>query len=121
MSKIYRKHISEPWYSLIFVGCKQIEGRLNKGDWKQMNEGDIIEWYNLEMEPYVKREFRTIILKKYHYASFKDYLYNEGLLKTLPSIEDPNDGLKIYQIYYSEENEKKNDVVALKLRVIGKH
>ena len=69
----------------------------------------------------LKREFRTVILKKTHYQSFENYLYNEGLHKTLPSIMDLDDGLKIYQTYYSEEDEKKYGVVALELRVVGKY
>ncbi len=121
MVKLYRKNISEPWFSLIAVGCKTVEGRLNKGDWEKMEEGDQIDWYNKEMEPLIKREYRTVILKKTHYPSFENYLENEGLRNTLPSIEDPNDGLKIYQTYYSEEDEKIYGVIALELRVISKY
>ena len=69
----------------------------------------------------IKREYRTVILKKTYYPSFENYLENEGLRNTLPSIEDPNDGLKIYQTYYSEEDEKIYGVIALELRVIGKY
>lgn len=35
MVKLYRKNIGEPWFSLIAVGCKTIEARLNQGDWKK--------------------------------------------------------------------------------------
>ena len=28
----YTKHVSEPWFSLIKLGIKKCEGRLNKGD-----------------------------------------------------------------------------------------
>ena len=64
MAKLYRKNISEPWFSLIAVGCKTIEARLNQGDWKKIKEGDQIDWFNKDMEPVLKREFRTVILKK---------------------------------------------------------
>jgi len=121
MVKLYRKNISDPWFTLIAVGCKTVEGRLNKGDWEKMEEGDQIDWYNKEMEPLIKREFRTVILKKTHYPSIENYLENEGLRNTLPSIEDPNDGLKIYQTYYSKEDEKKYGIIALELRVISKY
>ena len=33
----------------------------------------------------------------------------------------PDDGLKIYQTYYSKEDEKKYGIVAFELRVIGKY
>ena len=64
-----------------------------------MEEGDQIDLYNKEMEPLIKWEFIRVILKKTHYSSFENYLENEGLRNTLPSIEDPNDGLKILSLY----------------------
>lgn len=42
----YIEHVSEPWFSLILLGIKKVEGRLNKGRFGEMKEGDIIEWYN---------------------------------------------------------------------------
>ncbi len=33
MENIYRRHLSESWFSLMAVGCKTVEGRLNSGDW----------------------------------------------------------------------------------------
>ena len=42
----YKKHLSEPWFSLINLKNKTIEGRLNKGDFKLMNVGDKITFYN---------------------------------------------------------------------------
>ena len=31
MVKLYRKHLSEPWFSLMSISCKTVEGRLNSG------------------------------------------------------------------------------------------
>ena len=42
----YKKNVSEPWFTLISLGIKTIEGRLNKGDFKEINEGDVIKWTN---------------------------------------------------------------------------
>ena len=38
----YKKHLSEPWFSLIKLNLKTVEGRLNKGDFSKMNIGDTI-------------------------------------------------------------------------------
>jgi ASC-1-like (ASCH) protein len=38
----YTKHLSEPWFSLIKIGSKKCEGRLNKGDFSKMKKGDYI-------------------------------------------------------------------------------
>jgi len=63
MVKLYRKNISEPWFSLIAV-----EGRLNKGDWEKIEEGDQIDWYNKEMEPLhqPKRKMRQKNVKLFY-------------------------------------------------------
>ena len=114
-SKLFRKHISEPWFSLIMIRSKTIEGRLNQGDWAEMRECDRIDWVNEDFG--FKREFRTAIVSKKLYPSFETYLQAEGLHKTLPSIEKFEDGLKIYRFYYKPEEEMKYGVVALELKV----
>jgi ASC-1-like (ASCH) protein len=117
--KIYKKHISEPWFSLLAVGCKTVEGRLHHEDWEKMQKGDIIDWYNLDFTPIIDREFRTIITRKTNYQNFNSYLHNEEMQKVLPSIKNIEDGLKIYYLYYKPEDEKKFGVVALQLKVIS--
>ena len=114
-SKLFRKNISEPWFSLIMIRSKTIEGRLNQDDWAEMQEGDRIDWVNEDFG--FKREFRTAIISKKLYPSFETYLQAEGLHKTLPSIEKFEDGLKIYRFYYKLEEEMKYGVVALELKV----
>ena len=116
MVKLYRKHLSEPWFSLMAVGCKTIEGRLNQGDWHSIEEGDQIDWYNDDFG--FKREFRTIILSKSIYKCFTSYLITEGLNKTLPTIENLEDGLKIYYSYYKQKDENKYGIVGLELQVV---
>lgn len=44
----YTKNVSEPWFSLIKIGCKKYEGRLNKGDFSEMKKGDYILFTNNE-------------------------------------------------------------------------
>ena len=40
----YTKHLSEPWFTLIKLGIKTCEGRLNKGDFSNMKVNDTIEF-----------------------------------------------------------------------------
>jgi ASC-1-like (ASCH) protein len=114
-SKQFRKHLSEPWFSLIMIDSKTIEGRLNQGDWAEMREDDKIDFYNEDFG--LKREFRAVIVSKKIYPSFEIYLRSEGLHKTLPSIEKIEDGLKLYRFFYKQEEEIKYGVVALELKV----
>ena len=46
---IYEKNLSEPWFSLIKLKIKKVEGRLNKGDFANMNIGDFILFTNNEV------------------------------------------------------------------------
>ena len=41
----YTKHLSEPWFTLIKLGIKTCEGRLNKGDFSKMKINDTIEFF----------------------------------------------------------------------------
>ena len=46
---LYTKNVSEPWFSLIKIGAKKCEGRLNKGDFQKMEKGDMIKFTNTEL------------------------------------------------------------------------
>lgn len=35
---VYEKNLSEPWFSLIKVGVKTVEGRLNKDDFQAIKK-----------------------------------------------------------------------------------
>jgi len=50
--------------------------------------------------------------------SFKSYLEKETLERCLPSIDNIDQGVKIYYKYYNKEDEAKYNVVALRLRVV---
>jgi ASC-1-like (ASCH) protein len=108
----YVEHVSEPWFSLILLGLKKVEGRLNKGRFGEMKEGDIIEWYN---DDFNHRSVTTTISKVCHYTSFKSYLTKERLKHCLPSIPTIQDGMDVYYKYYTPENEKKYGIVAIHL------
>jgi len=118
MNNLYRKHVSEPWFSVMAIGCKTIEGRLHRDDWAKMEEGDQIDWYNHDFG--LKREFRTVILKKKIYPCLTSYLTTEGLQKTLVTIDNIKDGLKKYYIFYKPEDEEKYGIVAFELKVVSK-
>jgi ASC-1-like (ASCH) protein len=46
----YTKHLSEPWFSLIKIGAKTCEGRLNKGEFSIMKKGDKIIFINNDFD-----------------------------------------------------------------------
>lgn len=72
---VYRKHLSEPWFTLVWQGAKEVEGRLFTGDFAEMAVGDTIEFYNQAQAVAV----RVTYTRKY--ATFDEYLCAEGLAR----------------------------------------
>ncbi len=115
----YRVHIKEPWYSLIKNGKKTSEGRLNKGIFSQMKEGDIVEWFN--SQDIIPKNFKTKITKVIKYKSFYECIKNEGLENILPvnGINNIEQGVKeVYYKYYTPGKEKKFGVLAIRVKLI---
>jgi ASC-1-like (ASCH) protein len=100
---IYKKKLSEPWFSLIHCGVKKVEGRLNKGDFNKMNIGDIIIFTNNELG--FPRKFKITIKYISYYANFQLYLEEETLQLCLPTIYNIEDGLKVYYKYFKKSDE----------------
>jgi len=107
---IYQKNLSEPWFSLIKLRIKNVEGRLNNGDFANMNIGDFILFTNNELG--FERKFKIEIKNISYYDNFKIYLENETLDQCLPSIDNIEDGLKVYGKYYNKRDELKYKIKA---------
>lgn len=112
---IYSEHLYEPWFSLISLGIKTVEGRKNTGRFKEMKKGDIIEWKNSD---FGERKILTRIVGKGEYKTFKEYLEAEGLKKCLPSISTIENGVNVYYRYYKKEEEAEFGVVAIRLELL---
>jgi len=117
MSKLITKDISEPWFSLIKVGLKTVEGRLNKGDFASLTKGDCIKVDNIQLG--FMRNYTIKITSIHKYTSFKEYLEKEKLEKCLPGIDTIEDGVKVYYKYYpKKEDEEKYKIVAIRFKII---
>ena len=111
----YVEHLSEPWFTLIGLGLKTVEGRRNKGKFKEMKVGDIIQWTNDDFD---NRTVLTKITKKEEYNTFSEYLSNEGLENCLPGMPSLEHGLSVYFKYFTKEDEKEFGVIAIHLELI---
>ncbi len=116
MSKTINKNISEPWFSLIKLGLKTVEGRLNKGDFMILNKGDRMQIVNTELG--FMRYYLITITSIHKYKSFKEYLEKETLEKCLPGIDTIEDGLNVYYNYYSKSDEDKYKIVAIRFIIM---
>lgn len=111
---LYTKDLSEPWFTLMKIKKKKIDGRLNKGTFAEMKVGDKIDFINEELG--FKRKFRVIIKKINKYNNFNEFLENEELKLCLPGIDTINEGLKIYHKIYSTEVENNHNVLAIQIK-----
>jgi ASC-1-like (ASCH) protein len=112
----YEKNLSEPWFSLIKIGKKTIEGRLNKGDFKELKKNDIIKFINNDFS--IPRSFLVKIKSTKIYNSFNEYLTNEKLHRCLPGIDTIEEGVSIYYKYYKKSDEEQYKIIAIKFKVI---
>ena len=110
----YTKNLSEPWFSLIKLGIKKCEGRLRKGDFANMKKGDYIIFQNNDFG--FNRSCKVRITSVKSYDTFTTYLEKETLVKTLPGIDNIEEGKEIYYKYYSKEDEEKYKIVAIRLK-----
>lgn len=132
MEQFIRKHVSEPYFTLICEGKKTTEGRLYKDEFVEMKNGDIIEFFNDdEIE---RRAVRVEICDITRYPNFEEYLKVE-LENALPNLISKyqqqveietmhnkdkliDDGVKIYRSFYSEESEKTFGVAAIRFKLL---
>ncbi len=111
----YKKHLSEPWFTLVLLGIKTIEGRLDKGSFKEMSVGDIITFYNHDA---IYREVTVKIVSIKKYIDFETYLRKETLKKCLPGYTRVSDGINLYYKYFNKEDEKKFNIKAFSIELL---
>jgi ASC-1-like (ASCH) protein len=109
--------ISEPWFSLIENGQKQVEGRLFKGIFTELRVNDTIRfinrWNGKEKSVTVK------ITKLSKYPNFGDLLFHEKLHRVLPGLPNIKCGILVYNKIYSSFNEvKQHGTIAIEVKVI---
>lgn len=112
------KNLSEPWFSLIKLGIKKTEGRLNKGYFSNVKKGDNIIFINKDF-----KQIRTCTIKvtsTHTYDTFEEYLEHETLEKCLPSIDTIKNGTKVYYQYFTKSDEQKYGIVAVRFIVLKK-
>jgi ASC-1-like (ASCH) protein len=112
--KIYKNHITEPYFSFLKNRQKNIEGRIREGLYKEVVLGDHIVVCNNEETDSV--EFLVKDVRRY--VSFQEMLEKEPFKKILPDVESINEGIGIYKKFYDPAEEKEFGVVAIEVELI---
>jgi ASC-1-like (ASCH) protein len=106
----YRKHLSEPWFSLVKLNMKVAEGRLKKAPFNEMKVGDTVTFYNSDFN---HRETTVKVTGIREYPDFESYLRRETLRRSLPGFTTISDGLSVYRKYFTEEQERELGVIVI--------
>lgn len=112
--------LKEKWFDLMKAGKKTVEGRLYRGMFKGINEGDkVIIQKSVdgpEVEGAKPEELKATVTYVKQYDSPEALLKSEGVDKVMPgtSIED---ALKNYDQYYNAEKIKEHGMVALGIKL----
>lgn len=114
--KYVLKSISEPYFSLIKDGKKQIEGRLYKDFWKTLYRGDVFCLYNKSN----KSEILKVKVKNLSFVNTFENITSTQMKLMLPDVTSKLEGIKIYRSIYSLEDEKKYGVCMIYLEDVEK-
>ncbi|XP_010463786.1 PREDICTED: uncharacterized protein LOC104744426 isoform X2 [Camelina sativa] len=102
----FELHVQEPYFTQLKDGLKTVEGRCAVGDYMRISSGAFILFNKCLL-----LEVQDV----HHYTSFSEMLRLEGLAKVLPGVESIEEGVKVYRNFYSEEKERLNGVVAIRV------
>ena len=108
---LYRISINRCALNRIITGKKTIEGRIKRGIFKTMNIGDLIYFYNRDIECQAK------IINIVKYENILQYLSCENLDKINPN-KSKEDILDIYKKYYPNILDNSKDFLAIRFKLI---
>ena len=88
-----------PTFDFIKSGIKTVEGRKNSEKYQKYKKDDILIFrFNDE-------EVKTKIIFINKYKTVQEYLEKETLIRTLPNIKTIQEGINIYNLWTSEEEQ----------------
>lgn len=103
-------NVQEPYLGYILSGKKTVEGRLNKGKFGSLKNGDIL------MMGSTAKEYEVVAVKIY--KTFKEMIEKEGVNSVIPDKNSIDDAVGVYYKFYTPDQEKEFGVVAIRIKKI---
>lgn len=102
--------IADRWFKFIQSGDKVVEGRVLKTKFLTLVTGTILNITNESNE-----NIRCRVIDIRPYSSFRKYLEQEGLRRTLPGVSTVAEGLDVYAQYFPPGLDEKLGVIAIEM------
>ena len=99
-------NIQEPYLSFILNFSKTVEGRLNKGKFKDLKVGDIL---------LIGDNNKFMVERISTYFSFREMIEKEGIKNVTPDKDNIDDSEAVYYKFYTKEQEKEFGILAIKI------
>lgn len=94
----FEMDLQKEWYDYIFVSEKKpVEGRFNKGKFKEMKVGDTIDVSSKGLETK-----RVVIKEKKEFDSFLEMIQYFGRDKVIPDRVSDEEAVKVYKDIYEK-------------------
>jgi ASC-1-like (ASCH) protein len=104
--------VAEPYFSLIKMRKKPVEGRKLSPTWSKIKVGDIITM------TCNSSYFNVLVTGINKYNSLKEYLLGETLQRCLPGVTSIEDGERIYLQWSSIEEINKYGMIGIQVSVL---
>ncbi len=101
-------NVQEPYLSFIKSGEKTVEGRLNKGKFQALKNGDILVLGDSSIE--------LEVIDKRHYTSFAELITAEGIDRVVPDKTSVEAATEVYYQFFTPEKESQFGVLAIEMK-----
>ena len=112
----YVVKVRRRWFDAIESGLKTVEGRKGSLTFVNVKVGDYFRFVSSDGRTYL-----TKISNIVPYPSVESYLLTEGLNKTLPGVKTLEEGVAIYNEFWTPEDVEKYGVLAFHLTTDSLH
>lgn len=109
----------------IIDGKKTVEGRLNRGKFKEFKVGDLIWLRRDYRDEYGRlhdgdpRQACVEVVAIRHYQTFADMIEAEGYRTVIPNAESADAALAVYNSYYTTDEQLEYGVLAIEIALVN--
>ena len=111
--------LQEEHFNSISNGKKTVEGRLNKEKYQSLKNNDKIKFFkDLPDGTRSKNSISVKITKISKHKNWETFLKAVKLKNALPNCKTYNEGIKVYEKFYSKKDTEKWGIIAIYFKLL---